>query len=194
MAFRPVWLLAALALGLAAPGPLVAELARPAEPGPAFDVRVLRGRARLAQAEAVVALTAADGSHGSSGAASLGLGTAGQAEIAWRALASLRLEGPAELEWGTRAGSGELELIVGGAASLEIEARRTALSLELSHGWRLEVAEAALQLSAEPHGGWVVRHHGGQPVRVRSRVPRADEDWPRVVRPGDEIRLAARRP
>lgn len=192
------WLALPLALAaLAAGAPAGRSAPRPALDGPAagrpaaFDVRVLRGRARLAQEESVRTLTPPDGPGSGAGEAALGLGSGAAVEVAWRALGSMRLAGPAEVEWGTAPETGELEVIVGAAAALEVEARRSSLRLELAHGWRLEVAQAALQIAEDPHGGWVVRHHGGAPARVRSRVPR-EERWPRVVRPGEEIRLGAR--
>ena len=161
--------------------------------GPAFDVRVDRGRAALVQASSVKRVGARDGSVPGRGDAALGLGTAAAAEIAWRSRASMRLGGPAEIEWTNLDLTGELQLIIGSAASVELESRRTGVRIELSQGWGLQAREAALRLEETPNGGWVVRHHGGEPVRVRSRVPRQDGAWPRVLNPGDVARLEPRR-
>ena len=155
----------------------------------AFDLRVLHGRARLAQGQEVRTLSASDEPYRGRGEAALGLGSEGLAELSWRSRASLRLTGPAELEWSTLDGAGDLQILVGAAGTLDLEARRGGVRLELSQGWRLEVGEAALQISQEPQGGWSVRHHGGRAVRVRSRIPREKNDWPRLLRSGERLRL-----
>lgn len=190
-----------LALLLAGPGPLLGaqeprSAAVPASDAsaPAYRARLLQGRGLLARGGEVVTLGPEAPAVAGEGPATLVLSSLARGEVAWRSLASLRLEGPAQLEWGADERSGDLRLTLGGAARLDVEARRRALHLELTQGWSLEVSEAALQLEQEPHGGWVVRHHGGRAVRVRSRVPREGQDWPRALRAGDEAHLGPYRP
>lgn len=191
-----------LALALASDGPAPRTAGPPpaAVPGaadasaPAYRARLLRGRGLLARGGEVVTLGAEAPAVDGEGPATLVLGSLARGEVAWRSLASLRLEGPAELEWGAEERSGDLLLTLGKAARLDVEARRRTLHLELTQGWSLGLSAAAVQLEEQPHGGWIVRHHGGRDVRVRSRVPREDQDWPRVLRAGDEVRLGPRQP
>ena len=196
MDFRVALLLAAVSapvLGLPTQGRHQAPMPRVAQASElAFDVSVQRGRARLVQEEETHSLTSSDEALQGRGDAALGVGMGGRAEVAWRSRASLRIAGPAELEWGLRSAKGELQIIAGAAGGLELEARRMPVWLELSHGWRLRAREAALQIQELPTGGWSVKHHGGSAVRVLSRVPREEGSWPRVLVAGDEVRLEPR--
>ena len=191
-----------LALLLAAlAGAPAASPAPPVRPSlPSFDpapwaaqgparVSVSRGRAMLVRGEDVRILVRDSEPVSVAGSAYVELGSRARAEIAFPGRGSLRVEGPAALEW-SPAGRGETPVVeLERFERLEVEVRGERFRLELPQAWAFDVRRAALALESLPSGALVVHHHGGDGVRVLSRVPRPQQDWPRKIEAGRRVRL-----
>jgi len=125
------------------------------------------------------------------GGAYLECGPTAEVEIAWRGRGSLRITGSASLEWEGSPEDPDAPLVrVVSFTGLDVEVRRGGMELDLPHGWNVELERAVLGLRELPDATLEIRHHGGRSVRVRSRVPRPAEDWPRRIAGGEHARLA----
>ena len=181
-----VSLLAATNLALAPPTDEPPALP-PASPA---VVRVLSGRMSLVQGETIRTRTKGSAPLRVEGGAYLECGPASEVEISWRGRCSLRIRGSAALEWEAAPGDPATpHLRVVRSTRLDVEVRRGGMELDLPHGWTMEVERAVLGLRELPDGTLEIRHHGGRSVRVRSRVPRPAEDWPRRIAGGERARL-----
>ncbi|MEW6072733.1 MAG: hypothetical protein AB1726_09105 [Planctomycetota bacterium] len=159
-------------------------------PLPSAEVQVSSGRLTVVQGEEIETLVPGRPPRILAGPAYLEASPGAAVEIVWRGLASLRLSGRAQLEWEIEPAAPEEPIVrVARAASLEVEARRGTVHLELPAAWALAVRGAALGLSVRAGGAVLVSHHGGAEVRVLSRVPRPDVEWPRRIRGGDRVTL-----
>lgn len=155
-----------LALALApAPAPAPPEQRPPVSTEAV--VRLVAGRATLVQGDEVDHLARVGRSWVARGASYLELGPGGEVEIAWNGLASLRVTGPAALEWERKPYRGPHVRVLR-LKRLEVETRRGGLRLDLGQGWTLELERAALHAAHRFGGGIDVIHHGGTPIRVRS--------------------------
>jgi len=160
-----------------------------AEVAVAARVSVLRGRAMLVRGEDVRILVRDSEPATVPGSAHLELGSRAQVEIAWPGRGSLRVEGPATLEWSAPARGERSVVELERFERMEIEVRSASLLFELPQAWAFDVRRAALAVESLPSGALVVRHHGGEDVRVLSRVPREDDRWPRRIAAGERARL-----
>lgn len=147
-------------------------------PTDGVSVRVTRGRGALMREGEVEVLTRGRAVT-VDGPAAFELGPGGEAELVWPSLSSLRVTGATGLSFGGAARSVEIEFL----QTIEVEVRRDTFSLELPGAWSLEARRSAFGL-AERGAGVEVCHHGGSSLRVRSRIPRRRDDWPRWIGPG----------
>ena len=130
--------------------PLLTPLLLCAAPAPRAEVdawpraatrEVLEGRPRTGQAEGVVHHRPADGSREIEGPAYLEVSIASRVELGWKGAASLRIEGPAVLEW--RPGDGAMRWTLADLRRACIEVRRGRVELALPDGWRVQLASGA---------------------------------------------------
>jgi len=115
---------------------------------------------------AVRRLVPASGRVGAGGGAYLELGVGSEVEVSWPGRASLRVRGPASLDW-SEADPLRPALRIASLGSLELEVRRGGPTLDLPGGWRLEAAGGALGV-VETGAALELSHHGGAALRVRS--------------------------
>ena len=163
-------------------------------PRPPVEVvlKVLSGRASLVQGEKVETLTRVGGAREIAGKAYLELGTGSELELAWPGLSSVRLTGPAALEW-TPPGADpmRIKLRLLRFDRLEAEVRRGSYVLDLPQAWSLDLGRGAISIEERPQGDLVITHRGGEDAKLRSRVQRAGK-LPDRVTSGQRLRLRAR--
>jgi hypothetical protein len=145
-------------------GPLGAEATGKDLPTPPVFARlaVHAGRATLVQGEAIAILTRVSARRDVRGEAYVEIGVLGELELAWPGAASLRVSGPAALEWGP---SGDLRVLR--AARLELEVRRGVRAVDLPGGWAVDVGRGAIGAAERATGDWLVENRGGADVAVR---------------------------
>ena len=149
-------------------------------------VRVERGRARLGHGEEgremIPSLLARPLEVGDS----LELGASSAVELAWRARASARIQGPGALEIAPRG-----NLWLDRFACAELEVRRGTLAVLWAEGGQLELGPGAVQLTRVTAGVFELYHRGGEPLawRILDERGAARAGW---LRPGERIRLGAR--
>ena len=154
------------------------------------ELRVRRGRIRLALGREITSRSERDPVLEIEGPCHFEVGPRSEVELAWRGAASLRVRGAASFgiqprdEPSPRIAFLHLE-------SLEIEVRRGAPRLVLPEDWTLVVPGGAVTVRELPAGDLEVKNHGGAAVAVESRTERSG-DWPDEVPPGARIRLPAR--
>jgi len=155
-------------------------------------VRVLRGRLTVIQGEEIRVHTPGGSAFTLEGPAYAECGPGADVQVMWRGLSSLRLRGSGALEWEVPAATPEEPTVrIARLTTVDVEVRRGVLHFELPEGWAMKPEAAALVLQARPAGALEVHHHGGRPVRILSRVPRPDVDWPRRLESGARALLPA---
>ncbi|MEM7309246.1 MAG: hypothetical protein AAF682_21355 [Planctomycetota bacterium] len=186
-------LLCALPVGQQAPDAAapVADVRKelPLRPPAESMLRIHRGGVWLVRGESIERLTRVDGSRRVEGAAYIELGAGGEIELAWPGLASLRVTGPAALEWTPSASApneGAVQLYR--FRRLEAEVRRGRRDLRLPQGWNLSLARGAVHAEERVTGDVLVHHRGGADAHLTSRAQR-EAKLPDKVRSGQRLLL-----
>lgn len=176
-----------------------ASVASPGDPTPPVSaqpvtahVRVLAGHATIHAPAGPHVARAGQRPASVDGGAVAALGRGSVALVTWPGQASIRLTGPAELEWLPPWTDGtHLTWRVRAAAGLEAEVRRGPVEVDLLQGWTLSAGAGAFRISPLSAGAFRVRNHAGTPLRV-SR-PGAGSAPPQrwLVPQGQSLRLKA---
>ncbi len=149
------------------------------------ELRVRSGRATVVQGDEIRVHTKSDRPVLLEGPAYLECGPGADVQVTWRGLSSLHVRGTAALEWDVDAKTPrEPTVRIARFTSLDVEVRRGTVHLELPEGWALKPQAAALRMQQRPDEEIELRHHGGRPMRIISRVPRPGADWPRRLASG----------
>ena len=182
----------ALALAVAVPGSWGAAGATEEPFVPPTRIRVLEGRATLVHEGVIERLRTGDRrNHHEAGF--LELSTGAEVELRRTGEISLRVTGPAQIEWDASSLEPEepAEWRVLAVRRLEAEVRRGASRVVLcEQEWTLEASQAAFGLEPALDGSVRVWHHGGASVEVRSRVERGGT-WPAELESGKRVSLPA---
>jgi hypothetical protein len=170
----------AFALALLGAGASAGKELPPPPAAAALTVRA--GRASLVQGEDVRVLTRASKPRAVRGEAYAEVAVLAEVELSWPGSASLRVRGPAALEWTP---DGDVRVLR--AERLELEVRRGVRRLALPGGWSLAVERGAIGAGETPSGDWRVEHRGG------SAVPLAKDGEPAgALQGGARVRLPGR--
>ena len=162
-------------------------------PPPAVVVDLYAGRGRLLQGEQVRTLTRFHSRVEVRGPAYVELGPGGELELAWRGRSSLRVHGPAALEWHPPRPAGEGRPATAEVTSLlrfkrlEAEVRRGGQVLHLPQGWTVRLGRAALHAAESATGELTLLHRGGAEAVV-SR-PGSEDAAPVKLGTGQALRL-----
>lgn len=134
-------------------------------PPPATGARlaVQAGSARLATAAGVIELAPGREPPTVDGAAHLQVDPRAEIELGWPRRASLRVTGPAALEWH---GGDPATVRLLHARAAHAESRGAPLTLHLAGGWTVEPEGSLLHVEAVPGGGWRVGHDAGRPATL----------------------------
>jgi hypothetical protein len=171
-----------IAFALAVLGAVGAPAGKGIPPPPAAAALTVRaGRASLVQGEEVRVLTRASKPVEVRGEAYAEVAVLGEIELCWPGSASLRVRGPAALEW---APNGEVRVLR--AERLELEVRRGVRRLALPGGWSLAVERGAIGAGETASGDWLVEHRGGLDVPLAKAGEPAG-----ALQGGARVRLSA---
>ncbi len=104
----------------------------------------------------------------------LEVAAASQVRLSWAGIGGVVFEGPAIVEWGSHLpGWSGVNLafheLAGGA---QVELRQGGLDLDLPGAWSLEASRGAFFVRERSSGDIELDHHGGEPITVRSLIPR----------------------
>jgi hypothetical protein len=135
-------------------------------PAPPARVRVLAGHATLISDRGAALLTRRSPAVEVARPCFLHVAPGGRAEVRRSGEVSLRVEGPAELEWDPprAAGAGGVWRLLQ-ATGVDVEVRRGEERLELpSAGWGLRAGGGAFHLATLARGGVSLTHHAGAPL------------------------------
>ena len=160
-------------------------------PSPA-RLRVRRGWVSLVAGTRPERLGAHNRARFLAGSAFLSLASDSVAELRWAGRGSLRITGPAEVEWDAPRRAGDpLRVRFLSWRSIEAESRRGA-GLEIvlqSEAWCVSGAAGAWQLTRGLGGRSLLRHHGGLPVQVEALAPGKGRGALRQVESGGRLAL-----
>lgn len=165
--------------------PQVAEL-----PPRAVELRVERGRAVCAGADSSRVIMASSGLVELTGRTHLELGGGAEVQVVFPGRASLRVLGPASLEWGATPPVGSREPLTWNffrGAEINLEVRRHGVELELPNDWQLRLEGGALRLASTIDGAFVLTNDAG-PVATATYLG-GDARPPVDVRAGASSRL-----
>ena len=160
------------------------------------QVEVMRGRAVLHEENGSKRLLGTREQFRTPDQAHLELGAGAELRLSWPGLASLRVWGPASLDWqpwkpsiqvpGREPG---LAWRVTEMAWADLEVRRGVHRLELPGDWSARIEQSALHLRSLPWGPIEVRHHAGQVLQMLWSGDPHHVRPPLTIYPGSSLRL-----
>ena len=163
--------------------------AEPPLPPPVALIELRAGRASVAQRGSLAALVRGAAPLALAGRAHLSVAAGGEVDLRWSARASLRLFGPAALEWEAPGGDEPLRLSFQALGRADIEVRRGRLRLLLPQDWVADLERGSFALSACATGGAVLAQRAGAPARLFWTGSAADAPPAAILGPGGEARL-----
>jgi hypothetical protein len=159
-------------------------------------VSVLRGRAVLVDEDGSRRLLGTAEDFQAPEKAHLELGAGAEARLTWTGQASLRLWGPASIDWQPwipRVKSADREpglaWRVTELAWADLEVRRGVHRIELPGNWSARVEQSAIHLRSLPWGPIEVRHHAGSVLQMLWSGDPHHVRPPLTIYPGSSLRL-----